>query len=549
MEYNQNRLARDDRNDELLKQRISNVNETQKRIHRLFGLIYLLFFLIMLTWYNTNFESSPLERNIQRFHQALKIEMLRPLDDFLKRTASCFHSYFFGYGKHGIVTHDDLKEYIKYYESENRRIESFIRYGLERPWPVRKMKELIQSEDHWNDCAFWAKQDTLVSFLFSLHYYLQHYFLSRLQAQYDGKIEQFWTATDSINIVVDSALGSLATRIDSLGKPFERSVKIGWNPFVSDLTVRASLWGEHWSFDEYSKFDLNNLLCVLQKLNHVAWFKSEINRYKPLLFRVHGDLETILKQKIILDNIVFSHEKTDIDFHRLSIILNSPLLTDPDLPDSIQLPQLCNLTYTTSTLTPISDELLKAYFPGYIRIIEEFNIDKVGGVKTLKNILVSQRGTVKQKIQLLGGEISSRSILYFLPFACFCFYLLALWLMRHLGVLLRSDQERAIPQALAPSLRIELLKAPYFITLRPLWVNLIVIAIPALWIILILFDQMLTAGGRGIALNPLIVWFLTVGYISVGFFIRREAISLQQLAEGSVPDSCDSREENSPPDT
>jgi hypothetical protein len=521
------------RDDELLNLRLSNVRETQKRIERLFGLMYLLFLLVMLTWYNINFEGSPLERDIERVEKALTIEMLRPWDNFLRRTASCFHSYFFGYSKNGVVTQSDLKGYIEYYESENKKQADLISLGLQRPWPVDKMKDLLDSEEQWQNCAFWARQDTLVSFLFSLHLYLERYWIERLSAYYDRSIEKFWAETDSVNAVVDSVLVSLAAKVDSLRKPLERPVTFGMHPIVSGLRNRATIWGENWSFNEYTRFDLNELLSTLQKLNHVSWFKKEVTKHRAILLRVQGDLDSILRRTTKPDSLRFFREKTGIQFHELSTILSSRLFTPDDLPDSLQLPHLCSLAYGHLAATTIGDTLLEVYFPTYPQVLEEFNIDKVSGVKTLKNILVLQRGNAKQRIQLLGAEISSRSIFYFLPTICLALYLLAVLLMRHLCVLIRSGQDELWEKSHATTLPIEALKAPLLFTISLNWFGVFLILLPGFGTVGVLIDQMILAGGRGIVLNSYVVWLLTVSHVFVLIFVFKNARLLQKLAKGT----------------
>jgi len=521
--------------DNLLKLRLENVHETQKRIQRLFGLMYLLFLLVVLTWYNTNFEGSPLEKDIERVEKALTIEMLRPWDNFLRRTASCFHSYFFGYSKHGVVTQSDLKGYIEYYESENKKQADLISLGLQRPWPVDEMKDLLDSEEQWQNCAFWARQDTLVSFLFSLHLYLERYRIERLRAYYDRSIEKFWAETDSVNAPVDSVLVSLAAKIDSLRKPLERPVTFGMHPIVSGLRNWATIWGELWSFNEYTRFDLNDLLLTLQKLNHVSWFKKEVTKHRDILLRVQGDLDSILRRTTIPDSLRFFREKTGIQFHELSTILSSGLLALHDLPDSVQLPHLCSLVYGHLADGIIGDTmLLEVYFPTYVQALEEFNIDKVSGVKTLQNILVSQRGNAKQKIQMLGAEISSRSIFYFLPTICLALYLLAVLLMRHLCVLIRVGQDELWEKSHATTLPIEALKAPLLFTVRPNWAGLLLILLPGFGTVGVLIDQMILAGGRGIVLNSYVVWLLILFYVIVLCFVFNNARLLQKLAKGTA---------------
>lgn len=518
--------------DKWLNLRLSNISETWKRIQRLFGLIYLLFLLVALTWYNINFESSQLERDIERVEKALTIERLKPWDDFLERTASCFHFYFFGFGKGGVVTQSDLKNYIGYYESENRTQGDLISLGLQKALPVDKMKDLLDSEEHWQDCTFWAQQDTLVSYLLSLDYYLTMYFIQRLQAVYQDSLEDFYAGTHSINATVNSVLCSLGARIDSLKKPFEYSVRVGWNPFVG-ITIATTLWGRQGSFDDYSYFDLNGLLSKLQKLNHVSRFKKEVVNHRDLLLRVQGDLDDILTRTTIRDSIRFSREETDIRFHDLSTILRSPLLTLPDLPDSIQLPRISDLTYADLAAREIGDELLKVYFPDYLQVLKDYKGDKVGAVKMWRNFLVSQRGTAKQKIQLLGAEISSISIFYFLPLICWSLYVLTVLFMYHLRTLLQPDQDQCWAKSQV-TLPIEALKAPLLFTVRPNCLGLLLILLPGVGTVLILIDQMISAGGRGIVLSRYFVLALILLYLVVIVCLWRSTVLLQKIGRGTV---------------
>jgi hypothetical protein len=524
--------------DNLGKLRLSNVSETQKRIQRLFSLVYLVFFLVMLTWYNTNFEGSRLEEDIERLDKALEIEMLKPWDDFLERTASCFHSYFFGYGKGGVVTRAELKQYIEYYDSENKKAMGLVPLGLQRPWPVDEMRDLLDSEQQWRDCAFWAEQDTLVSFLFSMDVYLTRYFFERQRALYDAAVEDFWADTDSINVVVDSVLCSLGAQIDTLKKPFEYAVKVGWNPFVGGATTfRRTVWGRHWSFDQYSYFDLNGLLSKLQKLNHISRFKEVVIKHRDALLRAAGDLDKMLTRTVTRDSIRFSPEETDIRFHDLYTILSSELLASPDLPDTTQPRQICDLKCAEPARKDLGDELLEVYFPTYLQVLRDYNIDKVGGVKMLRNLLVSQRGSAKQKIHLLGAEISSRSILYFLPFFCLGLYLLTLLFIHHLRDLLQSDQKGVQLVSERSALATEALKAPLLVLIRPIWLGLILVLLPGLGTVSILVDQTISAGGRGILLNTYFVCVLVFAYLVVLIYVWRYTILLHQVTRENKQDS------------
>ena len=525
--------------DKLLDLRLSNISETQKRILRLFSFIYLLFFLVMLTWYNTNFESSPLEKNIERLEKALTVEMLKPLDNFLERTASCFPSFFSRFNEAGVVNQTELKRYIELGDNENKKQISSVAVGSQEHWPVDKMKDLLDSEQHWQDCAFWACQDTLISYLFSLNTYLESYFVEKMQALSAHRLQTFWATTHSIDASADSFLVYLSVKMDSLSKPFEYEVQVGWNPFEGGPGMnRTTLWwGRSGTFDDYSSYDLGNLLLILQKLNHVSWFKQEVIRHRDKLLSMQGDLDSILSSFTSPDSIRFSDEKTDIRFYDLSTILKSSLLRSDNLADSLLHPELCNLSYSKLTGLGLSDTLLDVYFPGYKQVLVDFNIVKVGGIKVLKNIFVSQRGTAKQKIQVLGAEISSRSILYFLPILCLFLYFIVFLLLRLFLDLLKPDQHGLWEETNLVSLQTEVLKVPLLITVRPSWIVSVLFLIPAFGTICILIDQMFFAGGRGIVLNMYIVSTLVVLQVIVMLRIRRYVSLLQKLVKGTYSNS------------
>ena len=84
------------RNEKITDLRVDNIKSTQKSIQRLLSSIYVLFILVIIAWFASNFESTELSEKIDELDQALRIEELRRWDEYLYDIASCFDNYFFG---------------------------------------------------------------------------------------------------------------------------------------------------------------------------------------------------------------------------------------------------------------------------------------------------------------------------------------------------------------------------------------------------------------------------------------------------------------------
>jgi hypothetical protein len=518
--------------DALRKLRLSNVSETWRRTQRLFALIYLLFALVVFAWFNTNFETSPLEKKIDELEGALRVERLKPWDNFLRRTSSCFESYFDVFKSAQVVTHSQLKKRIEGYRAKNKEREWLIAQGLEAPYPVGKLESLLESKEHWEDCRYCAEQDTLASFLFRLHTYVFMYFLERINAQYEGRLEQFWAESDSINAYVDSVLCTFGARLDTLKKPLERLFRLRASPIWEMSRDRATLRGEYWDFDEYSRFDLAELASSLQRLNHVSWFKEEVNNHRQLLNRVQPVLESILGRAMAqVDDSSDAGERVS-EQADLEAMLASHVFESPDLPDTIQLPDLFNMSYGYLADRPVDDSLLYTYFPDYRKCIENYHAEKVGAIRRLKNIQLEQRGFTRERIHLLGAQMSARSVFYFLPLAAIALYFLVYLLMRHLNRLL-AFREIDAPKALyTPGLAAEVLKGPILFALGPNWLGQLLILFPGIGITVLLLDQLLLAGTRGVSVDwKIVVPLLLLQLILLGAVFRSAAL-LQKLARG-----------------
>jgi aromatic ring-cleaving dioxygenase len=144
--------------------RLSNIAESQKKIQRLHALVYFVILLYSIAWFHAILGQNPIENEISRLDRALAVEELRPWDSFLHQTASCFHSHFY-FNESGVVTREKLLQYIEHYKSENIRLDSLIAEREVYPYPLKRMHELLDSDDHWQDVIWWARQDTMLSFL------------------------------------------------------------------------------------------------------------------------------------------------------------------------------------------------------------------------------------------------------------------------------------------------------------------------------------------------------------------------------------------------
>ncbi|MGB2804594.1 MAG: hypothetical protein WBD64_06845 [Candidatus Zixiibacteriota bacterium] len=517
--------------DELLRLRLSNAFETLKRTQRLFALIYLLFAVVLYAWFYTIFETSPLEKKIDELEEALAVESLKPWDNFLRRTSSCYDSYFDIWRGVQVVTHSQLKKRIEDYKAWNKEGEWEIAQGLKAPYPVAKLENLLQSKEHWEDCRYCAQQDTLVSFLFRLHTYVFIYYVRRTNAQYEGRLEQFWAESDSINAYVDSVLGTFAARLDTLKQPLERLYQHGSSPIWATARPRTTLWSEYWDFDEYGRLDLADLASSLQILNHVSRFKHEVNEHRHLLNRVQPALESIM-QRTMAQLGDSSVGQTGVSGQPdLRGILSSHLFESPDLPDTIQLPRLFQISYGYLADGLFSDSLLYAYFPGYRTCVENYRADKVGAIRTLRNMQLEQRGFAKQRIHLLGAEMSATSVFYFLPLAIIALYFLVYLLIRHLNLLLPFSDITAPNAPGRPELAAEVMKGPVLLALGPNLLARFLILFPGLGIALLLLLQLLLPEIRAVSAD----WRLVVPLVAVQLIllsaVSRSAALLQNLAK------------------
>jgi hypothetical protein len=452
---------------------------------------------LVLTWYNTNFESSDIEEQVTVLDEALKIEKLRPWDNFLQVSASCFHSYFFG-DEPGVVTKEDVQKYAQNLEAENKRRESFFLPGGSGPFPVNEVKSLLTSEDHWVYCKFWAQQETLVLYMTELRHCLIEYWFYKMDKLGSKKADSFWVSLSSITPYVDSILMEFGTKIESLYKPFEYPVSVQWDPFESRMWSNVNLWGPLKNFDEYTKFDLDAILLKLQKLNHLSRFKRELLNNQKVLSHSKADLE-----KIFRSGSAFKLDK----------IINSELLKSSDLPDSIQLPSISNLVVGRAAIPPVgTDSFLSAYFPAYVKVLEDYKIDKVEGVKTLRNILASQKGNAKQKVQTLGVEISSKSIFYFLPALTFCFYFFVAILMWKLYNGLKNNWSFSEITD-ETKLKKEVTNSPSFIVITPKWVSFLLLLVPGVSIIATLLIQFIIQEKTGLIMNGIYIWAAIAIYL------------------------------------
>ncbi len=423
-----------------LQARISNIVDTHKKISRIVTLLYLAALILLVTWFAVRFEGTELDHKIEGLDAALAVDSLRPWYEFLATSSSCFHHFYFGF-EGGTVTKEDLQRYIITYQKENERREPFIGEESSSLYPIKKLTALIDSVEHWQRCTFWARQDSLVAFMFSLDYYLHAYFIGRTDAYFSNRLDSFHATFDSMTAVTDSVLRRFATQLDSLKSPFEYAVQVGWNPFIENGEVLPELlWGRWKEFDSYAHFDVEQLVFSLQEMNHVSTFKSLVMQNMGVLTRCSKDLQRSLDSRFKREQIRFSDGKNDIFFIDLDAILRSPLLKLPDLPDSIQPRKFSQLHLTYKNIYPRRlDQLVRFYFPEYLACLNTYKLDQIDGLRNWRQTYAAQRGSVRQRVQSLGVEISSRIVFYVAPGIVLVFSLLLWILLLHLGRLTKSN--------------------------------------------------------------------------------------------------------------
>jgi hypothetical protein len=489
---------------DILQLRVSNIGETQKRINRVLGIAYLLALIMIVTWHATNFEESYIDKIIKRANKALEIEELRPLDDFLKSSSCCFRSFYYDF-KNTLVTENEMKEYAEAFKKENEKYSYEIKMGIKNPIPVERLDEIIQAGKYKPYLAYWAKQDTLVAFLLSIDNYLNKYFWARYEhIRKGGNLNSFWSSMKYIGEDGDSILTMISIQIDTIKTAFERNVKIGYNPFLSNMDmILDGMPGRYWAFDDYSEGQLGSLIEVMEKLNYISHFKNIINNNHNTLDWAEESLASIMNK----DDSTFGSDNQTINkysnmhYYPLSFILNSNLFRSPDLPDSVRIRKfwLPKIAGSNKGSIFIEDDLINYYYPDYIQFLKEYKLDKISGIKTQRNILTTIRGNEKKNVQAIGIEISSHEIFYFIPLIALCFYILLLFLVYHLYKLANFDELEC--QGLQKhDIKFEVFKSPSCLAL-PLTIGIGVILLPSIISILLPLDQVLAHGKRGVLLN------------------------------------------------
>ena len=480
--------------DSLVELRRQNVRDTLTRIQRSLSLAYILSVLLFIAWFSSNFEHTELSDQISHLEGALEINSLKNWDDYFYEVSSCFDKFYFGFSGR-LVSKEKLAEYIDHYSAENERLSRFVDRGQQGHYPIDRLRALLESDEHWYQCRFWAQRDSLVSFLFSLDYYLSRYFMQRWNALYGDGLDSFIDKYESINDVSDSTLVVLLATLDSLKKPFIYAVDVGRNPFVQFDDASISMRGRWQEFGDYSVYTINERIAILHRLNIITYFRSVFQCHKQLLEKVQPDLEGIVLSGTDGGSIRFSREETDITFFDLMSILRSDLWDVVDLPDSIQPKHILDLSLWNRRRSSSADlGQIRTFFPVFSEALEEYNLDRVSGIETLLEVLRSQRQFGSQKLQAFGAEISYNTVVLVLPGIVLGLCFLAMIFTLHLLRLFASPLGSGV--AVSQAELTELMKAPVLLTMTPRWLGILLTVLPGLIASFVVFDQVGVVGFR-----------------------------------------------------
>jgi hypothetical protein len=510
--------------EQFINLRSDNLKDSQKRIQRLITVIYLLMLVLFFAWYNINFEKRAIDEKISKFRAALKIEELIPWDKFLKSSASCFHEYYYPSSKRNVVTEEDLLEYIDYYENQVKRREPFI--GYIDSSRIIKIRTIIDSTEHWNNVAFWARRDSLLSCLLSLDYYLTAYAIPRWSAFNNDSLPDFLNSLSSIGSREDSLLISLWAIIDSLQKPFEGHMKTGINLlFYPWGPAPIHLSGYQRAFDEYSRSDIIDLLYSLQLMNHLSIFDSTMQKNNRLLMKSKDDLDSLLYLSPWDSDSI--PRKADFDFVKISDIIKFNYDNIARLDDDIQLPYISDFStiYNRSFLN-LYDGMLKKYFPEYTLMIEESksSIENVGTIRKFKERYIEEKALVEYKIQTFGLEISSRSVFYVVPSTTIVFYLVIILSYIHIRTLIYDFDKKA--SGLQYKYGYEVLNSPLLFLISKRVLNWLIMAFPILFISFVIVYQMFA---KSILVNQLIECLILILTVSFVIWLTIEIVKLRKI--------------------
>lgn len=503
-----------DKNKETRVLRIDNIQSTQKRIQRLFSTIYILFILIIVAWFSSNFESTELSDKIDELNGALSIEELRAWDNYLYEVSSCFDKFFLGFsGK--LVDRDKFQSYIDRYSKKNEKHADFIDAGQQGRYPIDKLTKLYSSDEHWEHFRFWSQQDTLVSYLFSLNYILEHYMMKRWDAVYSYGLPTYLDSLESINLSADSSIVQLYIDVDSLKNPFEYAVRVGWNPFIQSDNNIIYMWDRWCNFDDYSVFDIESIIDILHRLNIITNFKSTFDDNRKLLKLVGSDLERLALENVNIDSIKFSREDSDIRFFQLDKMHNSKLWKRSNLSDSIQINEIYNLSIEYDNISPRDLKgSLKAFYPKFLDVLDKYSLDRVSGIRSLKTILETQEKFGQQRLQAFGVEISYYTVLLIIPAIVLALYILAYFFIYHLHKITTQVHDIITEQEIN-----EFSNAPLIIMLKPMMLSITLSIIPGVIIGFIVMDQIGMIGNKSPFANGYYIVFFELAIITVIFFI------------------------------
>ncbi len=184
-------------------------------------------------------------------------------------------------------------------------------------------------------------------------------------------------------------------------------------------------------------------------------------------------------------------------------MLDSKLWDRSDLPDSIQVQRILDLSLPKYSKLD-HNELLLRFYPSYLKALDKYKLDRISGVRSLRNQLNALRQFQGQHLQAFGAVVSYPNVLMILPAIIFSLYFLALIYAIHLYNLCRVAFNRHADN----TVYLELFNAPLLIMLEPRWLAMILIVIPALAVTSVVLDQLGIIGFQ----SPSASWTVIVIY-------------------------------------
>jgi hypothetical protein len=317
-----------------------------------------------------------------------------------------------------------------------------------------------------------------------------------------------------MDLYLDSSLVVFNKKIDSIMGTFESGVRAGYNPIIQhNENLLDNLWGSYRNFEDYTEFELADLLMILERINCISEFKILFRNNYDLLAWASSDLDSIKNCR----NNSFGNpddkisDRSYLRYYPLRYILESKLFDTRGLSENIQLRKINNHKINATTTIPllIGQNLLSNYYPSYLNFIEKYNQTNVSTIQSLKEILLKWRGNDKRSIQAVGLEISSRAIFYIIPLIFVLLNIILILLLAHLSNIICGNAGY-LKENTFLEIRDEIFRHPNLHIFNMPIIGFMAIFLPMATVITIPLIQLFSKGARGVELNTFYMLLITL---------------------------------------